>query len=73
MNKIYRTKDDRILAGVCSGIGRGLDIDPNIVRIVFVVMTLAYGAGIIAYIAGWVLLPDEEENDVIDAEFTIKN
>lgn len=73
MNKIYRTKDDRILAGVCSGIGRGLDIDPNIVRIVFVVMALAYGAGIIAYVAGWVLLPDEEDKDVIDAEFKIKS
>jgi phage shock protein PspC (stress-responsive transcriptional regulator) len=45
------------LAGVCEGLGRYLGIDPNIVRILFVLAAFAGGAGIAAYVAAWVLVP----------------
>jgi len=48
-----------VLAGVAGGLGRYFDIDPIIFRIGFVVLTLAGGAGVLAYLAAWVLVPDD--------------
>ena len=48
------------LAGVCGGVAKYLDIDPTIVRIVWLVLLLAYGLGGIAYLICWILLPKEE-------------
>jgi phage shock protein PspC (stress-responsive transcriptional regulator) len=53
-----RSRSDRWVAGVCGGIGRGLNIDPVLVRVVMAVLILS-GPGIIFYIAAWVLMPDE--------------
>ncbi len=50
---------DRKIAGVAGGIARYLDIDPIIVRVLLVVLTCFGGSGLIVYLAGWVLLPDE--------------
>src|SRR3954447_14119106 len=44
---------DRVLAGVCSGIGARLGVDPTVVRLVFAVLALAGGAGIVLYFALW--------------------
>jgi phage shock protein C len=57
MKKLYRSETDKVIAGVCAGIGEYLDIDPVLVRILFVVFTLAGGAGIVLYFLLWVLLP----------------
>ncbi|MBP2132926.1 phage shock protein C [Methanomicrobium sp. W14] len=73
MKKLYRSKDDRVIAGICGGLGRSLDVDPNILRILWVLFCFAYGLGIIAYIVSWVFLPEEEEAGVIDAEYVIKD
>jgi phage shock protein C len=48
---------ERMIAGVCSGLGEYFDIDPVIVRLAFVLLTVAGGAGVIAYIALWVIMP----------------
>lgn len=53
-----RSRSDRMLAGVCGGIGRALNIDPVLVRVVMAVLIIS-GPGIIFYIAAWVLMPDE--------------
>ncbi|WP_329005856.1 PspC domain-containing protein [Kribbella sp. NBC_00709] len=53
-----RSRSDRWVAGVCGGIGRALNIDPVLVRVVMAVLILS-GPGIIFYIAAWVLMPDE--------------
>src|SRR4051812_9256896 len=59
---ITRSSDDRMLGGVCGGIARHLDIDPVIVRIATVALVCAVGAGIVAYIAAWILMPlDDDE------------
>ena len=53
-----RSRSDRMLAGVCGGIGRALNIDPVLVRVVMAVLVIS-GPGIIFYVAAWVLMPDE--------------
>lgn len=56
---LRRARDDRVIAGVCGGIGRYLDVDPVVVRIVTVVLVAFGGAGALLYLAGWLLMPDE--------------
>jgi phage shock protein C len=58
--RIFRSRDDRMLGGVCGGIARHLDIDPVIVRIATVALVCAVGAGAVAYVAAWILMPLDE-------------
>jgi phage shock protein PspC (stress-responsive transcriptional regulator) len=55
--RLTRSSSDKVLGGLAGGLGRYFDIDPIIFRIGFVVLALAGGAGVLAYIAGWVLVP----------------
>ena len=56
-NKLYRDPDNRILGGVCTGLGEYLNIDPVILRVLFVIFAfIGFGGGII-YIALWIILP----------------
>ncbi|GAA4240154.1 hypothetical protein GCM10022254_63820 [Actinomadura meridiana] len=65
------TRDDRVIAGVCSGAGRFLGVDPNIVRIGLAIFTLFGGAGIALYAIGWLLIPEEGAEKTV-AEDMIK-
>jgi phage shock protein C len=58
--KIFRSLNDRIVAGVCGGIGDYFNVDSNLVRIVFLLLLGLWGTGFIAYIAAWILLPEKE-------------
>jgi len=55
--RLYRSGKDKILGGVCGGIGEYFKIDPVIVRLAWVVLTLIYGAGLLAYIIAWIIIP----------------
>ncbi len=55
--RLVRNENDKVLGGVCSGFANYLGIDPVIARILFVLFTVAWGAGIILYIILWVILP----------------
>lgn len=58
--RLYRSKD-RIIAGVCGGIGEYIDIDPTVVRLIWVVLTLmSLGTGIIAYAVAWIVMPEKK-------------
>ena len=57
--KLFRSRADKVIAGVCGGLGHYLDIDPTIVRVVFVLLGIADGIGVIAYLALWLLTPVE--------------
>lgn len=59
IKKLYRSKTNRIIFGVCGGLGEYFEIDPLIVRILFIVLSLAHGAGIIAYILLAIVVPEE--------------
>ena len=64
MQTLYRPSDNRVIAGVCSGIARRFGIEPTIVRILFVASLLLPGPQILIYLAGWVLMPDESSTRV---------
>ena len=57
--KMYRLRDDRIVAGVCSGLGEYFGVDSTLIRLIFVILTIWGGIGIILYIVCWVLLPEK--------------
>ena len=59
MKRLYRSNSDKMLGGVCGGIGVYLGIDATFVRIFFVVLTLAEGIGLWVYLLLWLLLPAE--------------
>jgi len=63
--KLYRSKTNRVIGGVCGGIAEYFSIDPLIVRIGWVFVTLFAGAGIIAYIAALIVVPDNPEQEFI--------
>lgn len=58
--RFYRDTDDEVLAGVASGIAKYFDIDPVIIRLVFVISTLFNGFGVLAYIILWIVVPPAE-------------
>ena len=59
MRTLIRSKTDKVIAGVCGGLGQYFDTDPVIVRLIFVVVTLLGGAGVLAYIVVWIIVPEE--------------
>ena len=56
--RMYRDPDNRILGGVCSGMSAYWQIDPIILRILFVIAFLGFGTGLIIYIILWIVLPE---------------
>ena len=58
-----------MLAGVAAGIARYFDVDANIIRIVFAVLTVMGGAGVPLYLAGWLLIPEEGAEQSIASSF----
>jgi len=59
--KLYRSREDRIIGGVCGGIAEYFNIDPVLVRIIAVLTILINGIGIIAYIIAWIIIPQEPD------------
>ena len=56
--RLYRSRQHRMLGGVCGGVAEYFNLDPNIVRVLFVALTLAGGAGVIGYLIGWAIVPE---------------
>jgi len=54
--KMYRSNTDKMLCGVCAGIGEYLNVDPTVVRLLWVIFGLT-GVGILAYIAAAIIIP----------------
>lgn len=57
MKRLYRSNDNRLIAGVCGGIGEYFDIDPVIIRLLSLLLVAVGGAGVFAYIIAWVVIP----------------
>ena len=61
MKRLYRSKKDRMLGGVCAGLGEHLDIDPTVIRLIWAVATvLSFGTGIIVYVLAWIIIPESD-------------
>jgi phage shock protein C len=57
--RLYRSREDRVIAGIGGGLGKYLGIDPVLVRIGIVVLCLIGGGGILAYLIAWLVIPEE--------------
>jgi len=65
-NKLYRSKKDCVIGGVCGGIAEYFDIDTTLVRLLAVLVFFFGGSGIIAYIIGWIIIPQNPNGNTED-------
>ena len=56
--RLYKSRNNKMICGVCAGIADSFNIDPSIVRVLWAVLALAAGTGVIAYIACAIILPE---------------
>lgn len=61
--RLQRSRDKKVLAGIAGGLGDYLDIDPVIIRIVIVLITIFTGIGLLIYIVMWIVIPEEPFNN----------
>lgn len=60
MKELHRSRTNRMIAGVCGGLGEYFEIDPNVIRLVWAVITaFTMGIGLLAYLLAWLILPEE--------------
>lgn len=61
--RLYRSKSERMLGGVCGGVAKYLNVDPVVIRIVWALAFLAGGTGFVAYIVGWFIIPEDPNEE----------
>ena len=66
--KLYRSKSNRMLLGVCSGVAEYFNIDPTVVRVIWAVASIFAFAGVIAYAVCAFVIPEKPDGEIIDAE-----
>lgn len=59
--KLYRSKNNQIIAGVAGGIGERYRVDPNIIRIIFILLGMLFGFGVVIYLFLWLLIPSQPQ------------
>jgi len=59
---LLRSKENRIIAGVCGGLGEFFKIDPTVIRIIFILITLFGGSGGLLYLILWLIVPSENKD-----------
>jgi len=57
---LIRPEDNRIIAGVCSGLGNFFSVDPTVIRIIFILITVFGGSGVLLYFILWLIMPAEK-------------
>jgi len=67
--QLRRSTDDKMLAGVAGGIARYLDVDVTLVRVIIAVLALLNGFGVALYIAAWLLIPEDGEDQSLAASW----
>lgn len=71
--RLYRSRDERMIWGVCGGLGKYFGIDPVIIRIIFVILIFASGASVLAYIILAIVVPLEQSKAKTTAETVREN
>jgi phage shock protein PspC (stress-responsive transcriptional regulator) len=59
--RLYRSRTDRKIAGICGGLGDYFGVDPVIFRIIWVILLLGAGSGLLAYVIFWLIVPEAPE------------
>ena len=57
--RLYRAREGRVVAGVCAGLAAYFGVDPTLVRLAFVLVTLFGGLGVLFYLFAWIVIPEE--------------
>jgi phage shock protein C len=57
--KLYRSKANRKLAGVCGGLAQYFNVDATLIRVLFVLLAVLGGSGLVLYLAMWIIVPNE--------------
>ena len=57
--KLYRSRDERMIGGVCGGLGEFFGIDPTWMRLLFVLLTIFGGSGVLVYLVMLLIVPEE--------------
>ena len=57
--RLYKSSTDKKVCGVCGGIANYFDVDPTVIRLIWVIFTVVGGSGLIAYIIAAIIMPDE--------------
>jgi phage shock protein C len=66
MKRLYRSKKEQMLGGICGGLAEYIDVDPSIIRLVLVVLiVLSWGLFILVYIAAWIIIPASPEESTL--------
>ena len=65
VKRLERSSDDRMIAGVCGGLGRYFDLNPTVFRLGLVVLTLLGGAGVLVYVAAVLVIPRQGEEESV--------
>jgi phage shock protein PspC (stress-responsive transcriptional regulator) len=58
--RLTRTNDGRMIAGVCAGLARYFDVDPTLIRVIFVLLGLFAAGGVLLYLILWIIMPLDE-------------
>lgn len=61
--RIYRAKSDRMIGGVCAGVAQHFNIDVTVVRVVWAIAVIWGGVGLVAYILGWIIVPENPDSE----------
>jgi phage shock protein PspC (stress-responsive transcriptional regulator) len=72
-NRLYRSRKDRLIGGVCGGLGVYFGIDPVIFRLLFVVAAIWGGVGVLTYLIMWIVIPAEERMGAASQEVIQSN
>ncbi len=70
--RLYRVPEGRVIAGVCAGLAAYLGVDPTLVRLVFALVTLMGGIGVLVYLCAWIVIPEEGGDGSIAETFANK-
>jgi len=66
--RLYRSNRDKIIGGVCGGLGEYFEVDPVLIRIITVLLIIGTGVSVLAYIICWIVIPRREEGMVEDTQ-----
>ena len=57
--KLYRSRTNRQVAGVCGGLAEYFNLDPTLIRVLFIVLAVLGGSGVVLYLAMWIIVPKQ--------------
>lgn len=65
--RLMRPRDGRKIAGVCAGLAEYLDLDVTLIRLVWLIVVIFAGAGLLAYVIAWIVMPEEPVRSIAPA------